>query len=116
MGARHRGCGLEEEGQTVVVGAMLWSIASRVAGCRYGGALQTRIGAQPLPPAGTLAVGLVAWPADWLYLVETCSHVRGCVSSTWAAQGGMRRLRWCLLMLEVSEQSAPGKFACDDTW
>lgn len=44
-----RGCGLEvqKEEEVVVVGAKVWPISSRVAGCRYRGARQTRIGAQP---------------------------------------------------------------------
>lgn len=36
-----------KEEEVVVVGAKVWSISSRVAGCRYRGARQTRIGAQP---------------------------------------------------------------------
>lgn len=107
----HRGaCRLEgkEVVLAVVEGVKVWLISSRVAGCRYRGARQTRVGAQPRPPAGTPAVGLVAWPADWLYLVGAFSHVR-CDLSTCAAQGGMRRLRWCLLMVDVSEGSRPKK-------
>lgn len=45
VGARRRGWGLEEE--KMVVRAMLSRIASRIAGCRYRGAPQTRIGARP---------------------------------------------------------------------
>lgn len=115
MEGHRRGCGLEgRREEAVVVGAMLWPISSRVAGCRYRGARQTRIGAQPGLPAGTPAVGLVAWPADCLYLVGACSHVR-CDFTTCAAQGEARRLRWCLLMVDVSQETAPRKFACDDT-
>lgn len=99
-----RDCGLEEEKVVVV---MVWPISSRVAGCRYRGGLQIRIVGQPAPPAGRLAVGLVAWPADWLHLVGACSHVR-CDFTTWAAQGGSRQLRWCLLMV-VSLRNGPKK-------
>lgn len=52
MEGRRRGCELEgqqeeEEEEDVVVCAMVWSISSRVVGCRYRGTRQTRIGAQP---------------------------------------------------------------------